>query len=167
MEIRHTTYEDLPRVLEIYAKARRFMAENGNPRQWGNLCWPPEDLVRQDIDTGRGYVCQENGEILGVFYFHQGHRIDPTYAHIEDGAWIGNEDYGVVHRIASSQNRRGVGAFCIQWALEQCGHLRIDTHADNVPMQGLLKKLGFTHCGTIYVGVDPDPRLAFEKVKTI
>jgi len=30
-------------------------------------------------------------------------------------------------------------------------------------MQNLLKKLGFTHCGTIYVEEDDYPRLAFEK----
>ena len=30
-------------------------------------------------------------------------------------------------------------------------------------MQGLLKKLGFVHCGTIYVEEDVFPRLAFEK----
>jgi hypothetical protein len=30
-------------------------------------------------------------------------------------------------------------------------------------MQGMLEKLGFTHCGTIYVYEDNDPRLAYEK----
>ena len=58
-----------------------------------------------------------------------------------------------------------IGAFCITWAYEQCGHLRIDTHGDNVVMQGLLKKLGFVHCGTIHVEEDDFPRLAFEKSK--
>ncbi len=162
MHIRKTAWQELPRILEIYAQARRFMAENGNPRQWGSLNWPPEDLLRQDIAAGKSYVCEADGEIAAVFYFDYGHRIDPTYAHIEGGAWIGNDDYGVVHRIASIQ--KGAGSFCIRWALAQCGHLRIDTHGDNVPMQRLLRKLGFSHCGTIYVGVDPDPRLAFEKV---
>ena len=47
---------------------------------------------------------------------------------------------------------------------DQCGHIRIDTHGDNKVMQGMLKKLGFTHCGTVYVEEDNDPRLAFEKV---
>ncbi len=128
------------------------------------LNWPPEALVRQDIDTGKGYVCVENDEILGVFFFEQGHRIDPTYAQIENGAWLGNEDYGVVHRIASGVRGRGVGAFCIDWAYRQCGHLRMDTHGDNVPMQNLLKKLGFSYCGTIYVYEGSDPSLAYEKV---
>jgi hypothetical protein len=30
-------------------------------------------------------------------------------------------------------------------------------------MQNLLRKLGFVHCGTIYVQEDNDPRLAYEK----
>ena len=39
-----------------------------------------------------------------------------------------------------------------------------DTHGDNKVMQNMLKKLGFTHCGTIYVYEDNDPRLAYEKI---
>ncbi len=45
----------------------------------------------------------------------------------------------------------------------QCGHLRIDTHNDNIVMQNLLPKPGFVHCGTIYVEEDDAPRLAYEK----
>ena len=32
-------------------------------------------------------------------------------------------------------------------------------------MQNLLKKLGFTHCGTIHVEEDNYPRLAYEKME--
>ena len=58
---------------------------------------------------------------------------------------------------------RGVGAACIGWAFERCGHLRIDTHNDNVVMQRLLEKLGFERRGTIFVREDNDPRIAYEK----
>ncbi|WP_200831484.1 hypothetical protein [Streptococcus equinus] len=56
--------------------------------------------------------------------------------------------------------------FCINWALNQDEHLRIDTHQDNVIMQRLLQKLGFSHCGTIFIGDnrDSDSRLAYEKL---
>ena len=27
--------EDLPRILQIYASARKFMKQSGNPKQWG------------------------------------------------------------------------------------------------------------------------------------
>ncbi len=160
MLIRKTEYADLPQVMDIYARARQFMAGNGNPRQWAARNWPPESLIRQDIAAGKSYVCTDGERILGVFFFDRGHRIEPTYAHI-DGAWVGSDDYGVVHRIASIQ--RGVGSYCIGWALSQCGHLRIDTHGDNIPMQNLLRKLGFARCGTIYVNEDKDPRIAYER----
>ena len=96
-----------------------------------------------------------------------GKDIEPHYLDIEEGAWRDESPYGVVHRIAADGSEKGVGTFCIQWAYEQCGHLRIDTHGDNTVMQNLLKKLGFVHCGTIYVEEDNDPRLAFEKSSTV
>ena len=154
MRIRPTTLDDLPQVMEIYAYARSFMAWHGNPNQWGPTNWPPEALIRRDIAEGKSFVCVTNaGRILGVFYFTSGEDIEPTYREITGGAWKDDSPYGVVHRIAS----------CINWAYEQCGHLRIDTHGDNIVMQNLLKKLGFTHCGTIYVHEDKAPRLAYEK----
>ncbi|MCR4892568.1 MAG: GNAT family N-acetyltransferase [Lachnospiraceae bacterium] len=165
MEIRKTRVEDIERVMEIYAYARSFMAEHGNPNQWGPTNWPPEQLIRQDIEKGDSYVCVDGNEVLGVFYYIFGKDIEPTYMNIEDGAWISDSPYGVVHRIASDGSRKGVGAFCIKWAFDQCGHLRIDTHGDNVVMQGLLKRLGFIHCGTIYVEEDDYPRLAFELLR--
>jgi len=56
MEIRHTDHADLPRMLEIYAFARRFMAEHGNPNQWGPTNWPPEELLRADIAAGNSCI---------------------------------------------------------------------------------------------------------------
>ena len=47
-------------------------------------------------------------------------------------------------------------------AFSQCGNLKIDTHENNVVMQNLLKKNGFTYCGRIYVD-DGGERLAFQK----
>ena len=168
MKIRKAAERDLPYMMEIYARARAFMAENGNPNQWGPTCWPPEELIRQDIREGNSYVCV-NGEdrVLGTFFFIQGKDIEPTYLEITDGEWLDDSPYGVVHRIASGGSEKGVGAFCINWAYGQCGHLRIDTHGDNTVMQNLLKKLGFTACGTIYVREDRDPRIAYEKSERI
>ena len=163
MLIRKTTEEDVERVMAIYAHARAFMAAHGNPNQWGPTNWPPEELVHRDIATGKGYVCEHEGRVVGVFFYDYGKDIEPTYAQIDDGAWLDESPYGVVHRIASSGDVPGVGSFCINWAYGQSGHLRIDTHADNVVLQGLLRKLGFTHTGTIYVYEDHYPRMAFEK----
>ena len=35
MKIRKSVMQDLGRIMEIYASARAFMAEHGNPNQWG------------------------------------------------------------------------------------------------------------------------------------
>lgn len=164
MEIRKTTPEDFPRVMEIYAHAREFMAQHGNPKQWGPTCWPPAELIQQDIRQGKGHVCtDESGRVIASFFFDFGEDIDPCYRRIEDGGWRDDTPYGVVHRIASDGSRKGTGAFCINWAFQQCGHLRIDTHGDNVVMQNLLTKLGFEKRGIIYVVEDNDPRFAYEK----
>ncbi|WP_330622454.1 GNAT family N-acetyltransferase [Butyrivibrio sp.] len=165
MEIRKTTNSDLDRVMEIYAHARKFMAEHGNPNQWGPTNWPPEQLIKQDIAKGCSYVCEnEAGFVIGTFFFNKGKDIEPNYLNIEDGQWIGDSNYGVVHRIASDGSEKGIGSFCIKWAFDQCGHIRIDTHGDNIVMQNMLKKNGFTHCGTIHVDEDDNPRMAFEKI---
>ena len=165
MNIRKTTEEDFDRVMQIYDRARDFMARTGNPNQWGPTKWPPEALIHDDIRNGSSYVCIDDAErIVCVFYFTQGEDIEPTYREISDGAWLDESAYGVVHRIASDGTIKGIGQLCINWAFEQCGHLRIDTHADNVIMQNVLTRLGFTRCGIIYVVEDDYPRYAYEKI---
>lgn len=163
MEIRQTKLEELDAVMALYADARRFMVDTGNPRQWAARNWPPRALIQRDIERGRSHVCVDGSEILAVFYYEYGHDIDSTYRIIENGAWAGDDTYGVVHRIAARQGR-GAGKSCIRWAYEQCGHLRIDTHGDNKVMQKVLERLDFRYCGIIHVAEDTDPRLAYEKL---
>ncbi len=168
MKIRKTKPDDIGRIMEIYAYARKFMAEHGNPNQWGPNGWPPEKLIRSDVSEGNSYVyVNENDDVIGTFYFIYGEDIEPTYREITEGAWLDDSPYGVVHRVASDGSEKGIGSFCVNWAYEQCGHLRIDTHGDNKVMQKMVKKLGFVHCGTIYVIQDNYPRLAFEKSEKI
>ena len=157
---------DHPRMMEIYAVARRFMAAHGNPNQWGPTNWPPEERIRADIAEGSSYVCVRQNRVVGAFYFRQGEGIEPTYQRIENGAWKEAGPYGVIHRLAGDGSAKGIGTLCLTWAYQQCGHLRIDTHPDNHVMQNLLRKNGFVHCGTVYVVEDTYPRLAFEKVSS-
>lgn len=164
MEIRQSTESDLDEIMEIYQYARRFMAEHGNPNQWGPTNWPPRHLIQNDILQKKSYVCLHEEQIAGTFFFAAGKEIEPAYRHIEDGQWLDDSAYGVVHRIAGNGSVKGIGKFCLEWAYRQCGHLRIDTHGDNRVMQNLLSKMGFQHCGTIYVEEDRNPRLAYEKV---
>ena len=153
--------------MEIYAHAREFMKRHGNPNQWGPTNWPPAALIHEDIRCGNSYVCVDDaGNVIGTFYYISGKDIEPTYRKIEEGAWHDNSPYGVVHRIASDGSEKGIGTFCLNWAYAQCGHLRVDTHGDNVVMQNLMQKLGFAYCGIIHVEEDEYPRLAYERSGT-
>ncbi|MBQ6722394.1 MAG: GNAT family N-acetyltransferase, partial [Clostridia bacterium] len=86
LEIRKAEEKDIARMMEIYAIARNFMAQHGNPNQWGPTNWPPETLIREDIRGGHSYVCTDDtGRIAGTFFFTQGRDIEPTYLEITDG----------------------------------------------------------------------------------
>ena len=76
MNIRKSTAQDLPQILELYKIAREFMKNNGNPNQWEDR-YPEVSTVENDIKTGISHVCVENGEIVGTFVFFTGE--DPTY----------------------------------------------------------------------------------------
>lgn len=161
MIIRKTTLADIPEVMEIYALARSFMAKTGNPVQWGDG-YPKEELIREDVAQGVSYVAEFDGRIETVFMYSV--TDDPTYHVIEDGNWLNDEPYGVIHRIASRGEVRGAGSMCLQWGFEQCGNVRIDTHDDNKVMQHVLEKNGFVRCGRIYTW-DGSPRVAFQKIR--
>lgn len=157
MEIRKSTPADLPRMEEIYADARKFMAEQGNPTQW-TKGYPRREILEEDIAKERSFVCLEGDEIVAVFCYFEG--VDPTYLKIYDGQWLNSKPYGVVHRIAS--NKKGAGSFCLDYCYNRCKNLRVDTHSENIPMQKLLNKLGFKYCGVIFLG-NGEARIAYQK----
>lgn len=157
--ITQANLSQLSQIMAIYERAREFMAQTGNPDQWG-MAYPPEDMIYQDILDGKCYVNLRDGNICAVFYFAI--EEDPTYGYIE-GAWLNDAPYGVIHRIAVGESGKGTAAECFQFALKQCDNLRIDTHEKNIPMQRCLAKHGFQRCGMIYLE-DGDPRIAYQKV---
>ena len=159
MNIRKSTLTDLPVLLDLYAQARAFMAQNGNASQWGTN-YPPQSVIQDDIQNGNSFVCEHEGRIIATFYFQIGE--DETYQKIYDGSWLNEKPYGVVHRITSDGTVKGTASFCLNWAYSQCGNLKIDTHKDNHIMQHLLEKNGFTYCGIIYIG-DESERIAYQK----
>lgn len=158
MTVRRASPKDLGEILSIYAHARAFMREHGNPAQWGEN-YPPEQLVRDDISRGECYLVEE-GMPVGVFSFRLGR--DETYGYIE-GQWLRDGPYGTLHRLAGNGRAKGVFAAALAFCTQQCSDLRADTHADNAVMQHLLETHGFVRCGVIYVG-DGTPRLAYQKL---
>lgn len=160
MEIRLSHPNEINEIMDVYAYARKFMEEHENPSQWGTTK-PTQEQIEKDIREKKHYVCVCDGQIAAVFYFAKG--TDPSYETIYDGDWLNDEDYAVVHRIASSGIRKGAGSFCIQWTASQAQNVRIDTHEDNYVMQNMLKKNGFVPCGIVFTE-DGEQRIAFHKV---
>ena len=156
--IRNARPSDWDDIMEIYAIARGFMKTAGNPTQWGDI-FPPEDMVRNDIEVQQNYVVEIDGRVQAVFAMIPG--VDPTYLVIE-GAWLNDEPYAAVHRVASRGEVKGLTGMILDWAMEQYDSIRIDTHKDNVIMHHILSKHGFTRCGVIHL-LNGDPREAFQK----
>ncbi len=155
--VRKAVPGDFPRIQEIYAQARAFMASTGNPNQWKNS-HPPVKQLEQDIREGNLYVIAEKARIHGVFFFWIG--ADPTYGVIEHGSWRGDMPYGTIHRIAGDGSG-GILRTAVDFCRRKINHLRIDTHEDNLVMQGALAKLGFSRRGIIYLE-DGSARIAYD-----
>ena len=160
MIIRKTKIADLVDCDAIYAAAREYMREAGNPDQW-NSGYPGTVEILSDIAKGCGYVVEDDGEVVAVFYFAGGP--DPTYDTIYDGEWMSDEPYAVIHRVAVKHHGRGIIDFIFSECFNAAGHLRIDTHRDNLPMQKVLKRAGFEYCGIIHLESGAE-RMAFEKI---
>lgn len=163
MIFRKAEVKDIDRIIEIYEVARQFMVDMGNPNQWING-YPKRELIEEDIARGHFYVCEgkEDHKIHGAFAFILGD--DPTYEIIEDGAWLNDHPYGTIHRMASDGTVKGLLEKSLPFCFTMTDNVRIDTHADNIPMQGAIAKQGFTKCGIIHVE-DGSPRLAYQLVK--
>ena len=157
--IRKATYDDLPVLMDVFRKARGIMRSSGNMHQW-NDGYPSETVVRKDIDNGHCVVLCEEGEVVATMAFIPGP--DPTYAEIYDGGWLSDEPYHVIHRIAVAEPGHNAAKALLDWGFGQAGSIRIDTHKDNVIMQHVLSKYGFTHCGMILLA-NGDPREAYQK----
>jgi len=161
MQIRPSQLSDLDRLMEIFDYARNFMASVGNGNQWING-YPGRELIAKEINAHHCYVCEdEEGKIIGTFCFVP--SPDPFYAVIENGAWLNDAPYYVIHRIASDGSRKGIGKFCIDWCAQQYPNLRADTHQDNIIMQKLLTQSGFVRCGIVYVA-NGTARIAYQKM---
>ena len=64
MQIRKATMNDLPDILAIYAYARKYMKEHGNPDQWRGR-YPPVLL----------YLGPVAGQLSSGFTYHTGYPV--------------------------------------------------------------------------------------------
>ena len=97
-----------------------------------------------------------------------------VYENMKEGEWLSAGEYAVIHRMAVSDEgkSRGISGEILKELEKICikkgiYSIKIDTHEDNEPMKGFLKKNGFLLCGVIYLDMEPDlnaKRITFEKI---
>lgn len=168
MQVRKATQADIAEIEDIYARARVFMKENGNPNQWGNG-YPSHENVLADLASGALYAVEDADGLCGVFTITEGE--EPTYRKI-DGHWLNDRPYLTLHRVAGKKRtekdssaapagrKTGIFASAVEYAKQFGLDIRVDTHELNLPMRAAIKKAGFTECGTVWVR-DGSPRIAF------
>jgi len=164
--VRPAVKADLNEIRRIYDTAKRFMNTSGNPNQWV-VGYPPAAVLENDIKVGQLYVIADSQTVYAVFALIAG--IDPTYLVIESGKWLSDRHYATLHRVASDGRIHGVLDRAVAYAKSRypdCD-LRIDTHADNKPMQAAIRRNGFAYCGVIHLP-NGEPRWAYllERGKT-
>ena len=159
--IRTATQEDVPYIMPLFDEARAKMQASGNSRQWING-YPSVEKVLEDIRQNGAFVVEEKESIVAYFAFLP--SPEPTYGKIVGGKWLDDRSsYHVVHRIAAKHGVHGIFSLMLEYAFSLDANIRIDTHRDNVIMQHLLQKHGFSYCGVIYL-LSGDERLAYQKI---
>ena len=156
--IRLAKIEDLTTIMNIYENAREFMRANGNDNQWING-YPSKELITEDIYKENLYVYESEETLVGVFAFIIGN--EASYNVIK-GHWTKDDIYGVIHRIGITKRGINIGRECVEYCVNICKYLRIDTHADNMPMRKFLIKNGFRECGVIIID-DGSERIGYDK----
>ncbi len=135
LTVRLAAEADLDELLRVFAAARVFMREHGNPTQWG-LNRPTREEIEENLagrccytvereesvtadqtgDRDADTVAPENAVrrvICGTFALKFGP--DPMYAAI-DGKWLSDEPYEAIHALASDGTARGVADLAFRFA---------------------------------------------------
>ncbi len=157
MYVRKATEADFIEITHIYAHARNFMRDTGNPTQWKHT-YPTENIILSDIKNGYLHILEDEDGMQGVFaLLPEG---DPIYQTIE-GKWLNDAPHAAVHRVASAGKKKGILSECMRYCLSMFQNIKIDTHKDNQIMQHQLEKAGFLPCGIVTLE-NGETRIAYQ-----
>lgn len=165
LEIRLSEIADVPAIMKLIHEAQTDFKEAGID-QWQDG-YPNEAAILADIKMSESYVLLSDNKIIATAMIS--FRGESTYDSIT-GAWLTDNDYAVIHRVAVSRSMKGkrIAGQVISHTAALCrskgfGSIRIDTHQDNQAMQKTAKRAGFEYCGviTLHSGAS---RLAYELI---
>lgn len=168
--IRLAIESDINDIMQCIYDARAFLKASGSTQWNGPLGYPDIPTLENDIKERIAFVCERDNEVCAVAVFS---GIEPEYDSPLAKWKTQGDKYTTIHRIAVKDKYRGTGAAkeLLKYAeiySKEKGNvsIRIDTHPKNLPVQGLVKSLGYEHCGEIiYSRIPVEPtRVIFEKV---
>ena len=161
--------QDIKKIMEIIADAKSYL-KSQNSLQWNQPDgYPNESDLLKDIDNGSCYIYLENAEVVGTMSIV--FTPDENYFEI-DGAWLTNDKYASIHRIAikNTHHHKGIGVKMLIEAEDivkgnKTYSIKIDTHKINLPMINTIIKSGYSYCGVITLKRTKEDNLrnAYEK----
>lgn len=162
MEYGKIVEADIDSVMRMVEAAKERLRRRGVD-QW-QRGYPCRESIEADVAAGVGMALRDDGGIAayGAVIFTG----EQAYDHICGGEWLTGGPYAVVHRLCVAEKRLGCGCATEfmrrteEFVRPRAASIRIDTHPDNIPMQGLIRKAGFVYCGDVTI---ESRRLAFEK----
>ncbi|MFD1420294.1 GNAT family N-acetyltransferase [Lactiplantibacillus songbeiensis] len=158
MYFKKATLDDIDTIIDILSDGRNQLAEAGVNQWQGD--YPSRNQITEDIMGGSAYLFNEDDHAtVGAVAVVP--SPDTTYDTAK-ATWLNTtEPYRVIHRVAIHSSKAGHG-YATQLFEKMIDHIirrhpeiksiRIDTHADNLPMQHLIAKMGFERVGEM-VGV--------------
>lgn len=168
MELRKSVVADIESIMRIIRQAQESLKAQGVNQWQGN--YPNEEVLLKDISALESYVLVHDDEIVATAMVT--FKGEPMYDVIHDGEWLSMGEHATIHRIAVSNEHKGLGVSstllnCVEGlCIERDIHsIKIDTHRDNLAMQKVMEKNRFSYCGVVYVeGESDNERMAFEKL---
>lgn len=170
MTLRPATVADLQSILPIIENAKATLKRRGVNQWQGGF--PAREDILNDINSTRALVLTHEGRVAAFARLNL--TPEAEYDCLIRGKWLSqSQNYATVHRVALHPAFRGQGVSDL--LLEGCETLaqrakklsvRIDTHPDNLAMQRLLSRCGYTQCGAFLLPYpDPSPmRITYEKL---
>ena len=169
MYLRKAHFNDLPAILAIIEEARATLKQH-DINQW-QAEEPSQSQFENEIRQELCIVLIIEGQIVGVASIVE--TEDAGYEAITNGQWQTVDSlYYSIHRVALTSRLHGqhlasqfMTLLVTAASLRGAKDLRIDTHPDNLTMQHVIQKAGFTYCGDILIANDPSPkRYAYQMI---
>lgn len=163
INIRGATASDAVRIFELIEEAKEFFRINDiNMWQWG---YPHFYDIADDVASGNSYVFEQDGKVEGYVFITFG---EEEFHSTLKGEWMDGHP-AVFHRLVvdAKTKRSGIGTSLIAFVedvakSEGCTSIRTETDETNVPMRGLLSKMGYSERGALVF--DGRDKLGFEKL---